>query len=217
MQLNAYYTFSRLISDDDNERDSGGVSYDNPYNFRGEYFLSRINRESNFMAQPIFFLPWDFEVSSAIRLRSGLPFNPAVGADLNGDGVANERPLLVPGIEFKRNTFTNRGIYDVDLRVQKSFKFGESRKLSISSEFFNVFNRPNLLVGTSAAPGTNTTFGSGGVYCTASTQLCGLSGGPAFNPVFLKTHDPATGKILINNVNPGSQTFQMQLGIRFQF
>src|SRR5436190_11167437 len=36
MLLNAYYTYSRLLSDDDNERDSGGVSYDNPYDFRGE-------------------------------------------------------------------------------------------------------------------------------------------------------------------------------------
>jgi hypothetical protein len=113
--------------------------------------------------------------------------------------------------------------------VQKSFKFGESRRLILSSEFFNLFNRPNLLVGTSAAPGTNTTFGSGGNFCSANTQLCGLSQassfsnpsitfpGPAFNPVFLKTHDPATGQILINNVNPGSQVFQMQLGVRFQF
>lgn len=217
MQLNAYYTYSRLMSDDDNERDSGGVSYNNPYDFRGEYYKSRLNRENQFMANPIFFLPYDFEISSAIRLRSGLPFNPAVGADLNGDGQSNERPLLAPGVEYPRNYFTNRGLYDVDLRVQKSFKFGENRRLILSSEFFNIFNRPNLLVGTSAAPGTNTTFGSGGQYCVSTFQTCGLSGGPAFNPVFLKTHDPATGQILINNVNPGSAPFQMQLGVRFQF
>ena len=217
MQLNTYYTFSRLLSDDDNERDSGGVSYDNPYDFRGEYYTSRINRESNFMAQPIFFLPYDFEVSSAIRLRSGLPFNPAVGADLNGDGQSNERPLQVPGVEYPRNYFVNRGIYDVDLRVQKSFRFGERNRLTFTSEFFNIINRPNLLVGTSAAPGTNTTFGSGGQFCVTASQLCGLSSGPAFNPVFLKTHDPANGTILINNVNPGSQVFQMQLGVKFQF
>jgi hypothetical protein len=169
------------------------------------------------MANPIFFLPWDFEVSSAIRLRSGLPFNAAVGADLNGDTVNNERPLLVPGLEYQRNFFVNRGIYDVDLRVQKSFRFGESRRLILSSEFFNILNRPNILVGTAAAPGTNTTFGSGGNFCVIASQLCGVSGGPGSNPVFLQVRDPNTGAILINNVNPGSQVFQMQLGVRFQF
>jgi len=217
INLNAYYTFSRLLTDDDNERDSGGVSYDNPYDFRGEYYASRINRESQFMANPIVFLPWDFEVSSAIRLRSGLPFNPAVGADLNGDTVANERPLLTPGLEMQRNYFVNRGIYDVDLRVQKTFKFGESKRLQFSAEFFNILNRPNLTVGTSQAPGTNTTFGNGGQYCVTSSQLCGLSSGPPTNPVFLRITDPVSGLILINNVNPGSQVFQTQLGVRFQF
>jgi len=176
-----------------------------------------MNRESQFMANPIVFLPWDFEVSSAIRLRSGLPFNPAVTADLNGDTVNNDRPLLVPGLEMQRNFFVNHGIFDVDLRVQKTIKFGETRRLILSSEFFNILNRPNILVGTSAAPGTNTTFGSGGQYCVTASQLCGLSSGPAINPVFLQVRDPSTGAILINNVNPGSAVFQMQLGVKFQF
>lgn len=217
IQLNTYYTFSRLLTDDDNERDSGGVSYSNPFDFTREYYTSRINRESQFMAQPIVFLPFDFEVSSAIRLRSGLPFNAAVGADLNGDGQNNDRPLQVPGLESQRNFYVNHGIYDVDLRVQKSFKFGENRRLILSSEFFNILNRPNILVGTAAAPGTNTTFGSGGNYCVSASQLCGLSSGPAINPLFLQIRDPNTGAILINNVNPGSPVFQVQLGAKFQF
>ncbi|HEX6717578.1 MAG TPA: hypothetical protein VF088_10720, partial [Pyrinomonadaceae bacterium] len=110
-----------------------------------------------------------------------------------------------------------RGLYDIDLRVQKSFKFGESRRLIFSSEFFNILNRPNILVGTAAAPGTNTTFGSGGNFCVIASQVCGLTGGPGPNPVFNQIRDPNTGLILINNVNPGSQVFQTQLGVRFQF
>jgi hypothetical protein len=51
----------------------------------------------------------------------------------------------------------------------------------------------------------------------SGSQICGLTGGPARNPVFLQIRDPATGAILINNVNPGSQVFQMQVGIKFQF
>jgi hypothetical protein len=217
MQLNAYYTFSRLLSDDDNERDSGGVGYDNPYNLSGEYYASRLNRESQFMANPIVFLPYGFEVSGAFRLRSGQPFNATVGSDLNGDTVNNERPLLAPGVEYPRNFWVNRGIYDADMRVQKSFKFKESQRLTFSAEFFNILNRPNILVGTSAAPSGATSFGSGGQFCLTASQLCGLSGGPAFNPNFLQIRDASTGLILINNVNPGSPVFQMQLGVRFQF
>ncbi len=215
VQLNAYYTFSRLLSDDDNERQDG-VGYENPYDLRGEYYRSRLDRESQFMANPIFFLPYGFEVSSAIRLRSGTPFNATVGADLNGDTINNERPLQVPGLSQKRNQFRNRGIWEADARVQKSFNFDEYRRLIFSAEFFNLFNRPNIQVGTAAAPSAATAFGGGGQFCTIPSQLCG-SGGPPINPTFLQVRDPATGAILINNVNPGSQVFQMQVGARFQF
>jgi hypothetical protein len=88
--------------------------------------------------------------------------------------------------------------------------------LIFSAEFFNILNRPNLLVGTSSAPNAATGFGGGGQYCTIASQLCG-SGGPPINPNFLQVRDPSTGAILINNVNPGSQVFQMQLGVRLQF
>jgi hypothetical protein len=215
VQLNAYYTFSRLLSDDDNERQDG-VGYADPYDLRSEYYLSRLHRESQFMANPIFFLPYGFEISSAIRMRSGAPFNPTVGADLNGDTVNNERPLLVPGVTYQRNYFLNKGIFEADARVQKSFKFDENRRVIFSAEFFNILNRPNILVGTAAAPSSATAFGGGGQFCTIPSQLCG-SGGPPMNPNFLQVRDPATHAILTNNVNPGSQVFQMQLGARLQF
>jgi len=214
--VNAYYTYSRLLSDDDNERQEG-AGYSNPYDLTREYYTSRLNRESQFMANPIFFLPLDFEVSSAIRARSGQPFNATVGADLNGDTINNERPLLVPGLEYQRNYFTNRGIFEVDLRVQKSFKFGERRRLVLSTEFFNILNHPNLLAGQFAAPTGAASFGSVGQFCVTTSQLCGLSSGPAGNPNFLQIRDPATGAISTANVNAGSQVFQMQLGVRFQF
>lgn len=217
MQLNAYYTFSRLLADDDNERDSGGVAYANPYDLRGEWGRSRLDRESQFMANPIFFLPYGFEISGAFRLQSGQPFNAAVGSDLNGDTVNNDRPLQVPGVEYRRNSWRNRGVYSADMSVRKNFSFTERQRLSFSAEFFNILNRPNILVGTAAAPGTNTTFGNGGQLCLSPSQVCGLSGGPAFNPNFLQIRDASTGALLINNVNPGSAVFQMQLGVRYQF
>lgn len=211
MNINAYYTWSRLLSDDDNERDAGGVAFADPYDLRSEYYRSRLDREHQFVANPIFFLPYDFEVSSAIRLRSGNPVNANAGGDLNGDNVFNDRPLRVPGVVYERNFFRNRPIYDVDLRVQKGFRFGEQRKLIFTSEFFNVLNRSNIIFPN---PGTNTTTAAG-QFCTVNSQLCGLSG--PTNANFLRVTNPTTGDILVNNTNPGSQVFQMQLGARFQF
>jgi hypothetical protein len=211
VHLNAYYTLSRLLGDDDNERDAGGVAYADPYDLSREYYRSRLDREHQFVANPIFFLPYGFEISSAIRLRSGNPLNPTSGADLNGDGVNNDRPLLVPGVTYQRNFFRNRSIYDVDMRVQKGFNFDERRRLIFTAEFFNVLNRSNIIFPT---PNTATSSGASGQFCSAASQLCGLQG--ITNPAFLQVRD-AAGNILVNNTNPGSQVFQMQLGVRFQF
>jgi outer membrane receptor for ferrienterochelin and colicin len=217
-QLNAYYTLSKSVSDDDNERDSGGVGFADPYNLTGEYYLSRLDRRHQFTANPVFFLPWDIEVSSAVRLRSGTPINTTVGADLNGDTVNNDRPLLVPGLTFKRNEFRNRNIYDVDLRIQKSIKFDERRKLVFTSEFFNVFNFANLQFPT---PNTATSAGFIAQYCATASQLCGLNGVTNINFLQIRDQNPSSanfGKIAVgNNVTTGSPVFQVQLGARFMF
>ncbi len=207
-RINAFYTLSRSLSDDDNERDAGGVLYDNPYDLRTEYYLSRLDRRHQFVANPVFFLPWGFEVASAIRLRSGTPFNSTVGADLNGDGNNNERPMITPGLELRRNYFYNRNLFDVDLRVQKGFKFSERGRVVFSAEFFNILNRSNLQYSAFAV--TN--------YCNASAPGCGLSGitNTNFKDILFES-GPFLGQINTNNLNPGSQVFQMQLGARFYF
>jgi len=211
VQVNAFYTLSRNKSDDDNERDSGGVLYTNPYDFSAEYGPSRLDRTHQFVANPIFFLPYGFEVSSAIRLRSGSPVNAIVNSDLNGDGLFNDRPYLTPGVELPRNYFNNRAVYDVDLRVQKGFTFGETRRLIFSAEFFNIFNLSNTQIS-----GTATTSYCGG---TAPINRCGLDGISNTNFLQVRNQVPTSstfGEILVSN-NPGSQVFQVQLGARFQF
>jgi hypothetical protein len=209
-RINAFYTVSKSTSDDDNERDAGGVLYDNPYDLRTEYYLSRLDRRHQFVANPVFFLPYGFEVASAIRLRSGTPINSLVGTDLNGDGNNNERPMIVPGIELPRNFYINRPLFDVDLRVQKGFKFGERKRLVLSSEFFNIFNRSNLQF--SGAATTN--------YCSSAAANCGLQGITNINFLNLIQQTASAtnfGKLNISGLNPGSQVFQMQLGARFMF
>ncbi|MBX3298070.1 MAG: TonB-dependent receptor [Acidobacteria bacterium] len=209
-RINAFYTLSRSTSNDDNERDAGGVLYDNPYDLSTEYYNSRLDRRHQFVANPVFYLKYGFEVSSAMRFRSGNPVNSLVGTDLNADGNNNERPMIVPGVELPRNYFTNRPIWDIDLRVQKGFKFGENRRIVFSSEFFNVLNRSNLQISGSAT--TN--------YCSTSNNVCGLSGITNINFMNIIQQTPTAtnfGKLNLSGLNPGSQVFQMQLGARLYF
>ena len=208
-QISAFYTLSKNSSDDDNERDSGGVLYDNPYDLSGEYGPSRIDRRHNFVANPVVFLPFGFEVSSAIRLRSGAPINATVGADLNGDGNNNERPFLLPGRQLKRNAFEGAPIYDVDLRLQKGFTFGETRRLVFSADFFNIFNVSNVQL-------TSTTSSR---FCSSANPRCGLDGITNVNFSQVRERNPNSAlfdQIIVAN-NPGSQVFQVQFGARFNF
>ncbi|MEZ5427403.1 MAG: carboxypeptidase regulatory-like domain-containing protein [Pyrinomonadaceae bacterium] len=202
-QLNAYYTLSRSNSDDDNERSAGGQDAVNTFNLQDEYGPSRLDRTHQFVANPVFFLPHGFEVSSSIRLRSGAPIDVIANADLNGDGSFNDRPFAGIGVPFQRNGFRNRPVYDVDMRVQKGFNFTETRKIVFSAEFFNVFNLSNLQYSGSGITS----------YCSPTTIDCGFNG--VTNQNFLQLRD-SNGNLFTSN-GPASQIFQMQLGARFYF
>ncbi len=214
-QINAFYTWSKNESDDDNERDSGGVLYDDPFSRRGEYYASRLDRTHVFTASPTFFLPGGVTVSSGIRLRSGNPLNAVIGAssDLNGDNNgSNERPYFVPGIEIPRNYFRNRSIYEVDLRAQKSIGLGETTKLIFSGEIFNVFALSNLQLAQSTSSGSPT------LYCAVANNRCGLDGVTNVNFLQLRDQRPGANFGKVNLLNaPGSQPFQVQIGARLTF
>ncbi len=203
--INAYYTLSRNLSDDDNERNATGIFYDNSFDLRSEYGLARLDRTHQFVASPVFFLPYGFEISSAIRLRSGLPMDALIGSDVNLDSINNDRPYLVPGIPIKRNAFRNRNEYLVDLRIQKGFRFAERRRVIFSTEFFNLFNNSNIQFG-----------GNQTLYCAVRNVNCGLEG--VTNPTFRQIRD-ASGNLITSRGGNFSRTpvFQMQLGIRLQF
>lgn len=204
--LNMYYTLSRSESDDDNERNATGIFYENSYNLQPEYGLARLDRLHQFVANPVFFLPHGFEVSSAIRLRSGVPFDAIIGVDVNNDSNNNDRPLSAPGVPFQRNGFRNRPENTVDLRVQKGFSLGENRRIVFSGEFFNLFNSANIQYG-----GAQTN------YCGTVNRnsSCGLVTG-ATNTSFRQITDSNGNLITAGNFSR-TPIFQMQLGARFQF
>jgi hypothetical protein len=211
-QINAFYTFSKLLSDDDNERSAGGVAYQDSYNFSPEYSVSDLDRKHQFVAGPVFYLPKGFDISSGIRLRSGRPIDARIGNDVNQDTVNNDRPYRGPGVTFERNAFRNLAQYNIDMRVQKRFQLRENMKLVVSMEMFNLFNLSNIQLGGSAV--TN--------YClptpSNAQSTCGFTA--PTNPNFLSKVDniltsPRLGNLLVTNT--AGDGFQTQFAARFQF
>ncbi len=204
--INAYLTLSKSLSDDDNERNATGLFYENSFNLANEYGLARLDRKVQFVANPVFFLPHGFEISSAIRARSGVPFDATVGSDVNSDSNNNDRPLLTPGILMPRNSFRNNAEFGVDVRGQKGFSFGEGRRLIFSAEIFNLFNNANIQFA-----------GAQTLYCASNnrTSACGLNG--PTNTTFMQLRN-SSGDLITPTGGNFSRTpvFQMQFGVRLQ-
>jgi outer membrane receptor for ferrienterochelin and colicin len=207
-QFNAFYTFSKNISDDDNERDASGFRYEDSRNMTREYADSSLDRRHQFVANPVFFLPHGFDAAAAIRMFSGLPVDAGSGlTDPNEDRGGPDRPYFGPGVPFPRNGFRNLAVYFVDVHGSKHFDFAENKRLVFSVDLFNLLNLMNMQYS-----GTSTT------YCSGTALTCGFFG--ATNPNFLSLTDHSgssarIGKLLLTN-NPGP-VFQMQFGARFQF
>ncbi|HWP85508.1 MAG TPA: hypothetical protein VNN17_09985, partial [Terriglobia bacterium] len=196
--FDASYTLGFLKSHDDHE--NGGFTtpvYVNAFDLDNEFGWSSIDQRHQFLANSVLFLPAGFEITSTMRFNSGRPFSPRTGTDSNRDGITTDRPLF-RGAVVQRNTFRNRGYADVSLRAQKSFTLpNEKGRLSLSTEFFNLFNFDNVEIGSAQM-----TYGND------------LSV-PSANALFGKVKD-ANGNY-ISGSTLRTTPFQMQLGVRFEF
>src|SRR6185436_5361952 len=121
--------------------DATGFRYENAFNLEPEYADSNIDRRHQFVASPVFFLPHGFDISSAIRMFSGVPVDASSGiTDANSDLGGPDRPYLGPGVPFKRNAFRNKALYGFDVHGAKRFEFKESMKIVLTLDVFNVLN-----------------------------------------------------------------------------
>ena len=211
-QVSVNYVLSKSMSDDDNERDSGGQGAANAFDFGPEWGPARMDRRHQFNGYVLFFLPFHTDLSASFRALSGRPIDATLGTDTgvgNGDRINTDRPYSAPGVSFQRNAFRNESIKDVNLRAQWKFDFNGTKRVVFTIDTFNLFNWDNIeLSGTTV---TN--------YCSTPAPLdCGFSA--STNPNFLSLTDQVPtstrfGKLLLNNV-PGSPR-QIQLGARFRF
>jgi len=197
----AYYTASWNFSDDDNERSSGGVAYEDAFNLKPEYNYSDLDVRHQFLLHSRVDLPLGIEASQIMRLRSSRPFSARTGSDSNQDLAGPDRPYTAVGLPLSRNAFRNQAQYDFDLRLLKSFTLGAERaRMQLTFEFFNLFNFDNVQIGSS-----NFIYGLG-------IDQNGRPVGPSSSFGRLKRDN---GSYDSNNV-PGDP-FQMQVGLRILF
>jgi hypothetical protein len=209
VNANVFYVLSKSESDDDNERDAGGVQYENSFNLDPEWGPARLDSRHQFNGYLVLFLPAGFDVSSAFQFQSGRPIDAGFGSDANGDRGGADRPYSAPGVPFTRNGFRNEPFKRLDVRLQWKLDLKNDRKLIFAADVFNVFNWENISLSGSAV--TN--------YCATPVPAdCGF--GAPTNPNFLQLVDQSPtstrrGQLLLNN-NPGAPR-QVQLGVRVQF
>ena len=231
-QFDAFYTLSRNLDNDSTERNASFASYDNAFNLAPEYNYGANDRRHVVAFSSVLNLPLGFEAAVTSRYLSGAPIDVSVSSivapagsgltaaqyaalvtlqgstsgDLNQDaGNFNDRPYLAPGVSSKRNSYRNRSLRFLDLRLERKFKLGEKFELSPSFEAFNVFNFKNLTYASTTA----TNYGNPGINEKTGASL------PASNPTFLALRDPVTGALLLTN-SSGSPR-QIQLGLRLKF
>jgi hypothetical protein len=203
------YVLSKSMSDDDNERDAGGVQFENTYDLSPEWGPARLDRRHQFNGYVVFFMPYGFDLSSGFRFQAGVPIDASYGSDVNFSRGGVDRPYSAPGVPFQRNAFRNEPFKDVNLRVQWGLEFAGTRKMLVTAEFFNLFNWENIQLAGSAV--TN--------YCAAPVPAdCGFGEPTNLNFLSLTDNNPtsATFGQLIRTNNPGAPR-QVQLGVRFQF
>ena len=124
-----------------------------------------------------------WQVSGIFQASTGQPFTLNIPVDANLDGNLTDRPSTDNGLFFDghgrtrvavepgksiqdffilgddgavgRNTVTGDGYFDMDMAVNKSFRFTEDRTLIFRTEFFNFLNRSNfgLPIRVIGAPG----------------------------------------------------------------
>jgi len=130
--------------------------------------------------------------------------NAAPSGDLNQDAGNRDRPFLAPGVPGVRNSYRNRSLRFLDLRLQRNFKLGEKFVLSPSFEAFNLFNFKNLTYFSATA----FNYGNPGVNENTGEVLA------ASSPSFLQLRNTDGS---LRNTNSSGTPRQIQLGLRLTF
>ena len=144
----AYYTYSKDKSDDDNERDPFTLRYARITDLDAEYGYSDRDQRHRFNTWFLWQAPWDINVNARYSFRSAQP------QSLKPDGTPSSNPWMVAGpsdrirpdgtIVTRNNGRKDNKYSSLDLRISKEFLVS-GLTIEPIVEAFNVFNSDNFL------------------------------------------------------------------------
>ncbi|HEV8487380.1 MAG TPA: TonB-dependent receptor [Blastocatellia bacterium] len=137
------YTLARNRDDDSNERNFSRETTLNPFDLAIEDAPSKQDVRHNLSVNGLFDLGRGFTASGIIIARSGVPFNQVIGTDTQNDlNDDNDRAIIDKHVAA-RNAVRQPRFFNLDLRLLKSFRLSEARRLALSVEAFNVTRNTN--------------------------------------------------------------------------
>lgn len=209
-QFESNYTLAENRDDDSNERNFSRQPTQNPFNLKAEAGPSKQDVRHNFNVSGLYDLGRGFTLSAIMVTRSGFPYTALVedGSDINGDlNDANDR-VAINGQLSGRNAFRQPGFFNLDMRLLKAFAFGETKRLDLSVEVFNLTRNTNKGFGVDAISN----------FCTSSSALndpanrFGVTCPAGFFPS-IRAGEPTSAPSTARFGGPR----QIQLGARFRF
>jgi len=142
VQFQAYYTYSKDKSDDDNERDPFSLRYAKITDLDAEYGYSDRDQRHRVNSWLLWSAPMGFDVNFRYSYRSAQPKSilstgadaPSFSSRINPDGTVTRRNL-----GRKDNQFSS-----LDFRLSKQFRMAGGLIAEPALDVFNVFNNKNL-------------------------------------------------------------------------
>jgi hypothetical protein len=193
-QFTANYTLANNHDDDSNERNFSREVELNPFDVSIEDAPSKQDIRHNLNLIGLVDLGHGFTLSGIIITRSGIPFTPVIGSDQQNDQNDDNDRAIINGRVAGRDSLRQPYFFNLDLRLLKAFRFGETRRLDLSVEAFNVTRNGNKGFGNDA-------ISVYGVPLANGSPSVATAGQPLFAPSTARFGGPR----------------QVQLGLRFVF
>jgi hypothetical protein len=150
LSIQANYTLARSLDDDSNERTFNRETDLNPFDLTLERSYSTQDVRHSFNVTGLADLPGGLEFSGIVLARSAFPYTPVIGFDTQNDGNDVNDRAIINGRVAGRNSLRQPSFFNLDLRLLKALKVGESRHVDVIAEGFNVTRTSNKYFGPDA-------------------------------------------------------------------
>jgi hypothetical protein len=139
VQFMANYTLASARDDAAPFSPFGIDSALSPYELRREAAPSAFDIRHNFNLSTLINLPKGFKVDPVIVARSGAPYTPIVGFDLQNDANDYNDRAILNGAVAGRNSLRQPAFFNLDLRLVKDITLpGEGHHLDLFMDVFNL-------------------------------------------------------------------------------